>query len=74
MNSLFWIAILHSKRKTMMNAIHHNNRILSIDLARGLAVLFMIAVHTLLVFANQEVRDSVFGQIIEFLGGPRQDN
>jgi uncharacterized membrane protein len=70
MNSLFWIAILHSKRKTMMNAIHHNNRILSIDLARGLAVLFMIAVHTLMVFANQEVQDSVFGQIIEFLGGP----
>jgi uncharacterized membrane protein len=43
---------------------------LSIDLARGLAVLFMIAVHTLEVFANQEVKNSVFGQIISFLGGP----
>ena len=47
-----------------------NNRLLSIDLARGLAVFFMIAVHTLEVFANQEVKNSVFGQIIAFLGGP----
>jgi uncharacterized membrane protein len=54
----------------MMNEITQNNRILSIDLARGLAGLFMIAVHTLMVFGSQEVQDSVFGQIIEFLGGP----
>ena len=53
-----------------MTARKQNNRLLSIDLARGLAVLFMIAVHTLEVFANQEVKNSVFGQIIEFLGGP----
>ena len=53
-----------------MTAIKQNNRLLSIDLARGLAVLFMIAVHTLEVFANQEVKNSVFGQIIAFLGGP----
>jgi uncharacterized membrane protein len=43
---------------------------LSIDLARGLAVFFMIAVHTLEVFASEEVKNSVFGQIIEFFGGP----
>lgn len=55
---------------TKMNVTTLNNRLLSIDLARGLAVLFMIAVHTLEVFANQEVKNSVFGQIIEFLGGP----
>ena len=53
-----------------MNVTTHNNRLLSIDLARGLAVFFMIAVHTLEVFANEEVKNSVFGQIIEFLGGP----
>ena len=53
-----------------MNVITQNNRLLSIDLARGLAVFFMIAVHTLEVFASQEVKNSVFGQIIEFLGGP----
>ena len=53
-----------------MTVTKQNNRLLSIDLARGLAVLFMIAVHTLEVFANQEVKNSVFGQIIAFLGGP----
>jgi len=53
-----------------MNVTTHNNRLLSIDLARGLAVFFMIAVHTLEVFASEEVISSVFGQIIEFFGGP----
>jgi len=53
-----------------MNFTTQNHRLLSIDLARGLAVFFMIAVHTLEVFANPEVKNSVFGQIIEFLGGP----
>lgn len=53
-----------------MNVTTQNNRLLSIDLARSLAVFFMIAVHTLEVFANPEVKNSVFGQIIEFFGGP----
>jgi uncharacterized membrane protein len=53
-----------------MNLTTQNNRLLSIDLARGLAVFFMIAVHTLEVFANQDVKNSIFGQIIEFFGGP----
>jgi uncharacterized membrane protein len=53
-----------------LTATKQNNRLLSIDLARGLAVFFMSAVHTLEVFANQEVKNSVFGQIISFLGGP----
>jgi uncharacterized membrane protein len=70
MKSFFSIAFLQSKMITKMNATTHNNRLLSIDLARGLAVFFMIAVHTLEVFASEEVKNSVFGQIIEFLGGP----
>jgi uncharacterized membrane protein len=53
-----------------MNVTTQNNRLLSIDLARGLAVFFMIAVHTLEVFASEEVISSVFGQIIEIFGGP----
>ncbi len=53
-----------------MNKSSQNNRLLSIDLARGLAVLFMIAVHTLQVYASPNVKNSLFGQIIEFLGGP----
>jgi uncharacterized membrane protein len=53
-----------------MNITTQNKRLLSIDLARGLAVFFMIAVHTLEVFGSKEVKNSIFGQIIEFLGGP----
>jgi uncharacterized membrane protein len=53
-----------------MNVKTQNTRLLSIDLARGLAVFFMIAVHTLEVFASEDVKNSVFGQIIEFFGGP----
>jgi uncharacterized membrane protein len=52
-----------------MNVTTQNNRLLSIDLARGLAVFFMIAVHTLEVFASPEVKKSLFGQVIEFFGG-----
>lgn len=70
MNSFLSIAILQSKNDIKMNVTTQNNRLLSIDLARGLAVFFMIAVHTLEVFASEEVISSVFGQIIEFLGGP----
>lgn len=70
MNSFLSIAILQSKNDIKMNVTTQNNRLLSIDLARGLAVFFMIAVHTLMVFANEEVKNSVFGQIIAFFGGP----
>lgn len=45
-------------------------RLDAVDLARGLAVLFMIGVHVLEVYANPEVTNSVFGQVVEFLGGP----
>jgi uncharacterized membrane protein len=70
MKSFFSIAFLQSKMITKMNVTTQSNRLLSIDLARGLAVFFMIAVHTLEVFASEEVKNSVFGQIIEFFGGP----
>lgn len=45
-------------------------RIYSIDLARGIAVLLMILVHSLETLANSDVRHSVFGDVIDFLGGP----
>ncbi len=41
-----------------------------VDLARGMAVIFMIAVHVLMVYANNTVKESPFGVIVEFLGGP----
>ncbi len=45
-------------------------RIEAFDLARGLAVLFMVAVHALQTYATPEVYDSAFGWTLEFLGGP----
>jgi len=45
-------------------------RVQAFDLARGLAVLFMVAVHVLQTFATPEVYDSPFGWAIDFLGGP----
>jgi len=70
MKAFFSLAILQSKSDLKMSVSIQKNRLLPIDLARGLAVFFMIAVHTLEVFANPEVKNSAFGQIIEFFGGP----
>lgn len=42
---------------------------MELDIARGLAVLFMIAVHITLVFSNDHVKSSLYGLTIEFLGG-----
>ena len=43
-----------------MNNTKQGGRLLSVDLARGLAVFFMIAIHVLTVFGNLEVQESVF--------------
>jgi hypothetical protein len=46
------------------------NRLSQLDLARGFAVLCMFAVHILQTLSDkQEVRKSLFGRIVEFLGG-----
>ena len=45
-------------------------RLRGVDLARGLAVLFMIWVHVLEVYGSAGVRASLLGSIVEFLGGP----
>jgi len=45
-------------------------RVLSIDLARGLAVFFMIGVHALITFGAPETRDSAFGYVVGFFGSP----
>lgn len=47
-----------------------HERQLSVDLARGMAVIFMIAVHTLTVYGDTGVQNSIPGSIIGFLGGP----
>lgn len=46
------------------------DRIRYIDLARGFAVLFMVMVHVLLELCKENVSQTHFGKVIEFLGGP----
>ncbi|BBI34176.1 acyltransferase family protein [Cohnella abietis] len=41
-----------------------------LDIAKGLAVLFMIAVHVLEAFSTASVMESNIGWLVEFLGGP----
>lgn len=46
----------------------NTGRQLELDMARGLAVLFMIFIHTQLFFANEQVFNSVFGGFNDFVG------
>lgn len=48
----------------------NTGRQVEVDLARGLAVLFMIWVHVLEIFGAYEIQDSIFAGVFEFLGGP----
>lgn len=45
-------------------------RVYAVDLARGLAVLFMVWVHALETYGTKTVIDSGFGFVIDFLGSP----
>lgn len=48
----------------------NNKRQIELDIARGLAVVFMVLVHVQMAFTKQPIADSTFGSIIDFLGGP----
>ena len=45
-------------------------RVEAFDLARGLAMLFMVMVHVQTTYGATEVQDSPFGWMVEFLGSP----
>jgi uncharacterized membrane protein len=47
-----------------------DRRVRAFDLARGLAVLFMVLVHVLGHYGNEAAWASPLGQIVIFLGGP----
>jgi uncharacterized membrane protein len=47
-----------------------HERIRAFDLARGLAIVFMIGVHVLFHWGAPETWTSPIGQVISFLGGP----
>jgi len=46
----------------------NSGRQLELDIARGLAVLFMIFIHSQLFFADFSVSDSYFGAFNDFVG------
>ncbi len=46
------------------------SRIHTFDLARGLAILFMILIHVLDFYGQSYVRESLFGEAVTFLGRP----
>ena len=48
----------------------NSGRQLELDITRGLAVLFMIAVHTLMEFGDPVFKESPLGTVIDFLGSP----
>lgn len=47
----------------------NTGRQVELDIAKGLAVFFMIAVHVLTTLSEPEVQDSFFGSVVEFFGG-----
>ncbi len=54
----------------MINPITPYTRLSTPDLMKGLAVLFMIQVHSLQLFTSLSFQETLFGKIIFFLGGP----
>lgn len=47
----------------------NNGRQTEMDIARGLAVFFMVLVHVQMSFSNSALEESVFGGIVDFFGG-----
>jgi uncharacterized membrane protein len=50
--------------------LQYGKRVYAIDLARGLAVFFMICIHVLITYGAPHVVNSTFGCLMEFLGSP----
>ncbi|MDO4545839.1 MAG: heparan-alpha-glucosaminide N-acetyltransferase domain-containing protein [Bacillota bacterium] len=48
----------------------NTGRQFELDIAKGLAVVFMIMVHTQLYFASGAASEQAFGTIVDYLGGP----
>jgi uncharacterized membrane protein len=56
--------------KTIHSQSQNTSRIDTFDLARGLAILFMMLVHVLDFYGQRDIRTSFFGEVITFLGSP----
>ena len=46
----------------------HRKRLLSLDIARGLAVIFMIMQHSMIIYGSPEATSTFLGEIIVLLG------
>lgn len=55
---------------TVFKQIYFQDRDQTADLLKGFAVLMMIQVHVMELFATEEISQSLIGQISLFLGGP----
>jgi len=53
-----------------LNLMKPETRNYTLDMARGLAVIFMVFVHVLMIYSTVDVHYSTFGYIVQFLGGP----
>lgn len=62
--------IIKTQKNNISQEKNNTGRQFAVDIARGLAVLFMIWVHVLEIYADVDVQDSFFGGLIEFFGGP----
>jgi DNA-binding CsgD family transcriptional regulator len=47
-----------------------NKRIITFDLVRGFAILFMFLIHIFRIYAHPNLQSSFWGEISQFLGGP----
>lgn len=47
----------------------NGGRQIELDLARGLAVIFMVLVHVMIVFADDGVYETLYGQVTDVVGG-----
>lgn len=47
----------------------NSGRQFELDIARGLAVIFMVFVHVMIVFSNEHVYDTLYGQTVDIVGG-----
>lgn len=56
--------------KEYKNQFLNSNRNQTADLLKGLAVVFMIQVHLIELFARQDIFNSSVGSVLLFLGGP----
>jgi uncharacterized membrane protein len=56
-------------KKLFSNEVVNKGRQIELDIARGLAVLFMVLIHTQENFSSDQAKETVLGGIIDLLGG-----